>query len=65
MVFYIFSPYKIEAYENKLSEFLADDLLEIINQSNTKIATNEEHFSILKQTYPNYNKYEVKVGKTG
>ncbi len=63
MVFYILTPYKIEAHEHQLTDFLADDLLLIIEQANTKIATSVEHLNTLQKVYPNYNKYEVKVGK--
>jgi hypothetical protein len=63
MVFYILTPYKIEAHEHQLCDFLADDLLSIIEQADTKIATNLENLCALQKVYPNYNKYEIKVGK--
>lgn len=63
MVFYILTPHKIQAYEDKLSDFIADDLSFAIEQFDTKIATNQEHLSILKKSYPHYHNYEVKVGR--
>lgn len=63
MVFYILTPYKIEAHENCLCDFLADDLMAVIEQADTKIATSQEHLCALQKAYPDYNKYEIKVGK--
>jgi hypothetical protein len=63
MVFYILTPHKIEAHENSLREFLADDLLFAIQAGETKIATDEECLSHLEKAYPKYYRYEVRVGK--
>jgi len=63
MVFYILTPYKIEAHEHSLRDFLADDLLFAIQAGETKIATDEECLSNLEKAYPKYHKYEVRVGK--
>lgn len=65
MVFYILSPYKIEAYENQLSDFLPDDLLLAIQTGETKIATDADSFAFLQKAYPKYHKYKVLLGKLG
>ena len=63
MVFYILTPYKIDAHEHKLRDFLADDLLEAIQLAETKIATDEECLDELQKAYPKYHKYKVILGK--
>jgi len=63
MVFYILTPYKIEAHEQRLRDFLADDLLFAIQAAETKIATDEKCLAVLEKAYPRYHKYEIKVGK--
>ena len=63
MIFYILTPYKIEAHEHELKDFLADDLLFAIQAGDTKIAIDEDHLSILAKAYPKYHKYEITVGK--
>lgn len=63
MVFYILTPYKIDAHEHDLSDFLADDLLAVIERADTKIATSEDHLELLQKAYPNYHRYEIKVQK--
>ena len=63
MVFYILTPYKIEAHEHRQPDFLADDLLCAIQAGETKIATDEECLAVLEKAYPKYHKYEIKIGK--
>lgn len=63
MVFYILTPYKIEAYEHELKDFLADDLLFAIQARDTKIAVDEDNLAALVKVYPKYYKYEIIVGK--
>jgi len=63
MVFYILTPYKIEAYEHQLSDFIADDLLSAIESAEAKIATSDVHLCALQKAYPNYIKYIVRVEK--
>jgi hypothetical protein len=63
MVFYILIPHRIEAFENYLSDFLADDILCAIQDSTSKIATDTVCLANLQEEYPNYYKYEIRVGK--
>jgi hypothetical protein len=63
ITFYILSPLKIEAYEHNQLDFIADDVMYAIQMKDTKIATDRISLENLKKEYPNYNKYEVKVGK--
>jgi hypothetical protein len=63
MVFYILIPHRIEAFENCLSDFLADDILFAIQDSTSKIATDDICLANLQKEYPNYYKYEIRVGK--
>lgn len=65
MVFYILSPYKIEAQESCLQDFIADDLLMAIQSKDSKIATDEEGYVALCEAYPSYYKYEIAVRKSG
>lgn len=61
MVFYILTPHKIQAYEHNLDEFIADDLLEVIPNANTKIATDVDNLCALRKAYPTYRWYEVHI----
>lgn len=63
MRFYILTPHKIEAHENCLNEFIADDLMYVIQSSHTKIATDSKHLKMLEKAYPEYHRYEVVIGK--
>jgi hypothetical protein len=63
MVFYILTPYKIEAFEHSLSDFLADDIFQTIQLESTKIATDKVCLQNLQKEYPSYYIYEIKVGK--
>jgi hypothetical protein len=63
MVFWIFTPYKIEAYEFDLSDFYADDLTSAMQSAETKIATTQECLAHLEMVYPKYHKYRIEVGK--
>jgi len=63
MVFYILTPYKIEAFEHHLPDFLADDVKFTIELEGTKIATDEACLENLQKEYPSYYRYEIKVGK--
>ena len=64
MIFYILTPYKIEAYTYGLQgDFLADDLLAVIQAEDTKIVSNKDDLSILERSYPKFHKYEIKIGK--
>jgi len=64
MVFHILTPYKIDAYEHQLSDFIADDLLSAIESAETKIATSDAHLCVLQKAYPNYIKYTVRVERS-
>lgn len=61
MFFYILSPTKIEAYENKLSDFIADDLFCAIESGDSKIATTKESLNKLKEAFPFYHIYKIEV----
>jgi hypothetical protein len=61
--FYILSPYKIEAHEHQLQDFIADDLMYAIQSADTKIAVDDDHLSVMEKAYPKYHKYEVIVGR--
>ena len=61
MVFHILTPYKIEAYEHQLPDFIADDLLSAIESDKTKIAISDAHLCALQKVYPNYIKYTIRV----
>jgi hypothetical protein len=63
MVFYLLTPRKIEAHEYQLYDFLADDLLYLIQSPSTKIATDKKSLDHLKEQYPRYHKYKVEIGK--
>lgn len=65
MVFYILSPYRIEAQESCLQDFIADDLLMAIQSIDSKIATDKEGYATLCKAYPSYYKYEIVVRKSG
>jgi hypothetical protein len=63
MVFFILSPYKIEALEHQLTDFLADDVVHTIQLELTKIATDDTCLKNLEKQYPTYHKYKITVGK--
>ena len=63
LVFYILTPFKIEAHEYGLSDFVADDLLQAIQSSSTLIATDQMCLDNLEKAYPTYHRYQIKVGK--
>jgi hypothetical protein len=63
MVFYILTPHRIEAHEYCLTDFLADDVVLMIQSSGSKIATDEVSFENLRKAYPTYYNYQVKVDK--
>jgi hypothetical protein len=63
--FYILTPYKIDAFDNHLPEFIADDLMYAIQAGQTKIATDEKILEQMEKEYPHYHMYEVTIGKLG
>lgn len=63
MVFYIITPYKIEAFEHNLPDFLADDVKFTIELDGVKIATDELCLKNLQKEYPSYYQYKINVGK--
>lgn len=63
MCFYILSPFRIEAYENKQDDFIADDLLFAVQSRDTVLATSNEQLSLLIEAYPKHHVYRVKIGK--
>lgn len=62
-VFYILTPFKIEAHEHGLSDFIADDLLDAIQSASTVIATDQRCLLDLEKAYPKHHKYKIKVGR--
>lgn len=63
MRFYILSPYKLDALEHHLEDFISEDLMYILQSANTKIAVDESHLKAMERAYPKYYKYEVIVGR--
>jgi hypothetical protein len=63
MTFYILTPHKIEAVNDNLSDFIADDLMLAIQKASTKIATDRFYLEVLQREYPTYHKYEIKIGE--
>ncbi|MFA5758028.1 MAG: hypothetical protein WC942_01425 [Clostridia bacterium] len=63
MCFWILSPYKIESYEDSISDFIADDLLHAIQCSSSIIATSQDSLDKLQQQFPKYHKYIITLGK--
>lgn len=63
MRFYILSPYKIDAHERELQDFICDDLMYALQSADTKIAVDDEHLKVMEKVYPKYHKYEVIVGR--
>ena len=61
--FYILMPHKLEAYDNDLPDFLADDLMLAMQLKTTLIATDKTCLDNLQEAYPNYYRYEIRVGK--
>jgi hypothetical protein len=61
MNFYILSKYKIEAFENNLAEFIADDLVEAI-RSGTSIVVSEDVLAKLGPCDKPY-KYKVQISR--
>jgi len=63
LTFYILTPFKIEAHEYGLSDFIADDLLCAIQSASALIATDQRCLADLEKAYPKHHKYLIKVGR--
>ena len=59
LFFHIFTPYKIEAVNSSLNDFVADDLVEAIAMRDSRIATSEVLADELRKAYPSYYEYKI------
>jgi hypothetical protein len=61
--FHILTLHKIEAYDDDLSDFLAEDIELALQINTTRIANDDFGFENLKREYPNYHHYEIIIRK--
>lgn len=59
-IFVILSRFKLDAHESNCTDFVAEDLIDLINNDDTIIVTDLEHLEEIKNASP-YNRYEYSI----
>ena len=64
MILYILSEFKLEAFEDGLKEFLADDLICILQSARSRIVVGEDSLHDMMKDHPDLSfRYKVTVSR--